>query len=86
MEMLATVIDRLLEGNTAAVGDILMQRFKAVESTGSSDLPWNVAEHMELIAPANVSCMDRAERSMAVADAYKLSKVNDLMKKGGTRN
>ena len=37
LEKLATVIDRLLEGNMAAVGDILMQRFRCVQLAGNRD-------------------------------------------------
>ena len=46
LEMLAGVIDQLLSGNLAAVGDILMQRFRCVQLASTHG--WKVATELEL--------------------------------------
>ena len=50
---LAEAIDLLMEGQFAAVGDVLMQRMKAVESSVTDG--WQMASHQELIPPAKAS-------------------------------
>ena len=61
-------LDQLLAGNLQGCGDILMQRFKAVEMS-SDGTPWSVASKVELIPPSAVSATTRAERELAVAEA-----------------
>ena len=64
---LAEAIDQLMAENFAAVGDILMQRFKATES--SLDAGWTVARHQELIRPEHASLTSPQERAFAARAA-----------------
>lgn len=47
---LGSAIDLLLEGSLAALGDLLMQRLKALE-TAMQEQNWQSARHQELISP-----------------------------------
>ena len=64
MRALAEAVDTLLEGNLPRLGDILIQRFKAVESS-VVDGSWAVARHQELIPAADAGLASVAERSPA---------------------
>ena len=48
LQTLAVCLDSLAAGKLNEVGDILMQRFKAVE-TASSSKSWELAQHLELV-------------------------------------
>ena len=55
-----------MEGKLAELGDLLMQRYKAVE-TASSDATWEIARHYELIPDTAVSAVSFTERAAATA-------------------
>ena len=46
---LATALDLLLDGKLGMLGDLLAQRFKAIEASLAADGNWAVARHQELI-------------------------------------
>ena len=65
MRTVAHAIDALTEGRLAEAGDVLMQRFKAVEMA-ETDQSWAVAQRMELIPRRDISSVSSAERAAAV--------------------
>eukprot|EP00438_Fugacium_kawagutii_P010981 Skav206612 [mRNA] locus=scaffold1562:77884:84170:+ [translate_table: standard] len=70
---LATSLDMLLDGNLGGVGDVLAQRFKAIESSLAAEGNWQVARHHELI-PSSATLATKAELSEAAkAEARALS-------------
>ena len=48
LQTLAMCLDHLARGNTAGLGDVLIQRFKAVEKSATQK-SWEVARHLELV-------------------------------------
>ena len=64
LRTIAEAIDALLEGDLCRVGDLLMQRFKAIE-TATSDGTWAVAKHLELIPPMECSVSTEVELEAA---------------------
>ena len=79
LEMLATVIDRLLEGNMAAVGDILMQRFRCVQLASSHG--WQVASQLELSNRADASLVPMEMREEALRDHRREAKITEGLRK-----
>ena len=90
LRTLAEALDRLISGHVAAVGDILIQRFKAVE-TAAADQSWDLAGHLELIPRAEVSSVATDEKEAAVAIKLRELKVAELSarlkrnRRGGSR-
>jgi len=64
LRTLALSIDLLVRGDSARAADILMQRFKAVE-TASMDGNWAIAKHLELLPPTAVTAVPVQERESA---------------------
>ena len=54
LRTLAEAVDALLNGDVVRTGDILISRFSAVELASTSK-HWNVARHLEIIPPQDVS-------------------------------
>ena len=54
MRTIAEAVDSMLMGDLARAADILISRFSAVE-LASTTKHWNVARHLELIPPQDVS-------------------------------
>ena len=83
---LAEAIDCLLRGQLARLGDLLMQRLKAVESAVLEGA-WTMAKHQELIPDIGASLSNPAEREAAAKAelrAIKLRKALEHAKgKGG---
>ena len=74
LRTLAMGIDALSSGNLATAGDVLMQRFKAVEAA-SDHVPWEVAEKLELIPSGHPSTLSHEEKAVAIRQAKNESKV-----------
>ena len=64
LRTLAECLDALLAGNLPRVGDILIQRFKALE-TSVADGGWTIARHLELLPQAEVGLSTDRERAIA---------------------
>lgn len=79
---LATGLDMLLEGDLGRLGDVLVQRFKAIEASLSADGNWSVARHQELI-PTHASLSTRAEMTEAAKAELRASKLRQQLNKGG---
>ena len=61
---LGTSLDHLLQGRLAELGDLLMQRLKALE-TSLGDQGWATARHQELIPPLAATLTSTGERESA---------------------
>ena len=82
MRTLAMAIDLMVQGDTARAGDILVQRFKAVE-TASADGNWSVAKHLELLPAAAISAVPDREREAAARMEKESIKLKALSKSAG---
>ena len=71
-------LDTLLRGDLAGVGDMLMQRLKAIQQA-TKDGNWALAKHLELCDTDNVGLATQQERSEAVQAELQHQKL-----KGGT--
>ena len=58
LRTLAQMLDFLSNGQSGQLGDLLVQRFKAVEPAPAEG-KWNVAQHLELIPPMRVAATGR---------------------------
>ena len=94
IQTLQLAMDCLLNGDLGMVGDVLMQRFKAIEGS-MVDGGWELSRHMELIPSATVSTTTPEEREragrLAVREAKLSATLQELRKKlkvkqGGARN
>lgn len=74
-------LDLLLSGSLASLGDLLMQRLKALE-TAMQDQNWQAARHQELISPQMASLSTVAEKEMAGKSEVRLQKLKQSMIKG----
>ena len=71
---LAKAIDQLLQGKVAEAADVLVQRFRAVETAHAEG--WGVARHMELIGDSKVSSVSDKE----LENAAKVERLNQQLK------
>ena len=81
METLATALDHLTSGRLANLGDVLMQRFKAVE-TASRDQSWVLASQQELIPSTELGISTPREAEVAAKQALNRSKLLKALKPG----
>jgi len=77
LRTLAEGLDYFMEGKLAELGDLLMQRYKAVE-TAASDASWEIARHYELIPDTGVSAVSFSERAAATAMRQRELKLEKL--------
>ena len=71
---LGVCLDLIAKGKISQVGDVLMQRFKSLESPSAA-----VGEQQELIAPATASVSTQKEREVAAKQAHFQSKLEKRM-------
>ena len=64
LQTLAEALDALASGRLPRVGDVLMQRFKALEASVTEG-GWSVARRLELLPEAGVGLASLAERQAA---------------------
>ena len=79
---LGTALDFLLEGKLGLLGDLLAQRFKAIEASLAADGNWAVARHQELI-PVQASLSTKAELSEAAKAELRAQKLKAQLTRGG---
>lgn len=79
---LGTALDYLLEGKLGLLGDLLAQRFKAIEASLAADGNWAVARHQELI-PVQASLSTKAELSEAAKAELRAQKLKAQLTRGG---
>ena len=78
---LGRAIDMLIQGQLGELGDLLMQRLKAVE-TSLVDQGWHSAKHQELIPPHAASLTTEAERRRTARLEISANKLKELTLKG----
>jgi hypothetical protein len=85
LETLALILDHLMDGRLAALGDVAMQRFKAVQ-TSVREGNWQTARHQELIEDDNLLTTDREQDMSVRAElrAQKLRSQLDSVRRTGT--
>ena len=79
LRLLAEATDKLLQGDIAGAGDLLMLRFQAVEMA-HADQGWRMAKHLLPDRGSHVSCTGRDQRSALVRDESRQLKVQALSK------
>jgi len=67
LRTLAEGVDLLASGSLGSLGDVLMQRFRAVETSVQETGSWELARHLEAIPPSLPSTLSEAERAQALA-------------------
>ena len=67
---LSTCLDLITQGKVAEIGDILLQRFKSLESPVAA-----IGEQQELVSPAMASVSSLREREIAAKQAQNLQKL-----------
>ena len=77
---LGTALDHLLDGDLGRCGDLLVQRFKAVEASLAADGNWALAKHQELI-PGQASLSTRAELTEAAKAELRAQKLKSALHK-----
>ena len=81
LQTLAQCLDCLAMGRLAPLGDMLMQRFKAVE-TAVATKSWEIAPHMELVqANDGTGVTSNKEQELAAKRAFKEAQLRTLMDK-----
>ena len=76
---LAEAIDLLMEERLPSLGDLLMQRLKAVEASLTEG--WGVAAFQELIPPSRATLTTDQERAFAARHALQQRRLSDAVKK-----
>ena len=84
LRTLAEAIDGLTRGDLPAVGDLLMQRFKALTES-VNDGSWSVARRLEVIPDTRVSLASLDERRSAAKSELLNSRLDDALAKAGGR-
>ena len=79
---LARSVDMILAGDIGGAADVLVQRFKAVE-TAHGDGGWGVARHMELIPDPKVTAVSQKEREQAAKLEKSDLKLRELQQNNG---
>ncbi|CAK0827383.1 unnamed protein product [Prorocentrum cordatum] len=78
MRMIGECLDALTRGDLPQLGDVLMQRLKAIEQA-TKDGHWKIAEHLELIDSTDIGLASSAEVSAAVASYSEGAKLKDAL-------
>ena len=66
LQSLAEAVDLLMRGRVASAGDVLVQRFRAVEAASLEEGGWSVARHLEVLPEAAGSTMSSGLRGVVV--------------------
>ena len=82
LETLATCLDHLTAGRLDSLGDVLMQRFKAVE-TASRDQSWVLAQQQELIPSHELGVSTPREAEVAAKQAQNRVRLMKALKPVG---
>ena len=78
LRTLAEGLDHLLSGRLAEAGDLLIQRYKAVETAAGGE-SWELARHLEVIPPAAISAVSQSERAAVTAMRARELKVDQMV-------
>ena len=75
MELIAECIDSLLRGELPQLGDLLMQRLKALQV--ATKQCWSFAKHLELTIRHDVNVVSNEEMAEAARVAIQQKKLSD---------
>ena len=78
---LAEEIDLLAQQSALSAGDVLAQRFRAVELSGT-EWSWVLAKHLELIPDGRVTTVSQRER----AEAARLERLDQKLRRPAPLN
>ena len=82
LQTLARSLDLLEQGSLAELGDLLMQRFKAIEQS-LADGNWAIANEMEIVPEALPTLASANEQQVAARAAYLRSKLDAAKRRSG---
>ena len=82
MRMVGECLDALQRGELPKVGDMLMQRLKAIEQA-TKDGHWQVARHLELVDGTDIGLASRAEVASAVSSYSEGAKLKERLSRAG---
>ena len=74
LKTLAMCMDLLAKGELSRTGDVLMQRFKAVEQS-SGDTPHEITNQFELVPAEDVTTISMREMEMASRQSWRKRKL-----------
>ena len=77
---LGTCLDHLTSGNLAGLGDVLIQRLKALEAA-MADQKWQSARHLELIPPQSAALATTGEKDQAAKAELRMLKLRTAITK-----
>ena len=77
---LASALDHLSRGNLAGLGDILIQRFKSIETAKKEGGNWKVGTQMELLPLENTGISSHTECRAAVRQTVQQAKLEDVLR------
>ena len=66
LQSLAEAVDLLMRGRVASAGDVLIQRFRAVEAASLEEGRWSVARHLEVLPGVGVSTVPSGLRGVMI--------------------
>ena len=78
MRTWAAVIDHLMDGQLGALGDVAVQRLKALEASVSEG-GWELARHQELIPKTRASITEDEERFLAARAELQATKLRKAL-------
>ena len=81
LQTLAICCDHLAKGNTAGLGDVLMQRFKAVESSLNHKGSWDLSKHLELVPTQHFQATSMKEQEAAARMVVRESQLQNALRK-----
>ena len=85
LRTLAQVLDAILAGNIPLAGDILVQRWKAVE-TAVCDGNWLLARHQELLPQQDVGLTLDTERAVTARTELERARLEEVSRKATERH
>jgi hypothetical protein len=84
LSTLCKCIDLLVKGDLGQVGDVLMQRLRAIEEFVETKT-WTLGRHLELITPLDGTLTTEAERSIAVRAELRSAKLREALESARAR-
>ena len=80
LHTVAQCLDSLTDGNLAQLGDMLMQRLKALQQR-QRDGHWHVAQNLELLQEDDVELTTKDESKVATEAEHKANKLSESIAK-----
>ena len=80
LQTLATALDLLSSGELERMGDVIIQRFKAIEAS-TQDVPFRVSNQFELCQPDDAQATTTQEREAAACAFLREAKLEQAMRR-----